>query len=442
MNEMTVTDPLRREHDVVTDDSREDGLKITEVKTAFPPFYSSTPVVSRDYDDHVDEIADTTVSDLASPPPETTTTNIVNDKLPEQTAGLLLSPKSPSADKMSFYGPDDYPLTTSASNVNYSSEEITVPSLPSTSGSSYTPLKDEVEVTTTESVVQNRETMTTEEMTEPPTTETSMSDETPLSYAWIFPNQKRAQVNNLPIWTDSSKHDQTVAENDQHVKRKAPLTTAAPVLQVSRSNNVTSQTPLSTLQATSPSTTTTAPPTTTASTTVSSLPLTTTAAIIASTSTEQAKTHVSFEQQDSMPDTTKAQPSFDFLKSYTTSHAVVTQPPPPTTDDHWSLWESMLVCRNIKSPRVLAESLRNMKGYHFNFIVFDSVKLPQPFPFSLFDKFSFDFFEMLNISSLQFANNFSDKGRDYDYGRSYARNAGGSSSLPNARFTKRTTPGE
>ena len=93
-------------------------------------------------------------------------------------------------------------------------------------------------------------------------------------------------------------------------------------------------------------------------------------------------------------------------------------PPPSPSNDHWSLWESMLVCRNIKSPRVLAETLKNMRGYHFNFIVLDSVKLPQPFPFSLFQKFSFDFLEILNISSIQFAENFNDRTRDYSFGRS------------------------
>lgn len=96
-----------------------------------------------------------------------------------------------------------------------------------------------------------------------------------------------------------------------------------------------------------------------------------------------------------------------------------------TTDEHWSLWESMLICRNIKSSRVIADTLKNMKGYHFNFIVLDGVKVPSPFPFSLFDKFSFDFLEMLNISSLQFSDNFSDRGREYYYGRSNRGGAGG-----------------
>lgn len=88
-------------------------------------------------------------------------------------------------------------------------------------------------------------------------------------------------------------------------------------------------------------------------------------------------------------------------------------------DDHWSLWETLLVCRNIRSARVVAESLNNLKGYHFNFVIIDSCKIPQPFPFSLFSKFSFDFLEILNVTSLQFADNFTDKNRrEYFYGRS------------------------
>lgn len=79
----------------------------------------------------------------------------------------------------------------------------------------------------------------------------------------------------------------------------------------------------------------------------------------------------------------------------------------------------------------------SMRGYHFNFVILDNVKLPQPFPFSQFQRwdgfcctrfthhpvftclrFSFDYLDLLNLSSLQFTDNFNDKGRDYYYGRS------------------------
>lgn len=85
---------------------------------------------------------------------------------------------------------------------------------------------------------------------------------------------------------------------------------------------------------------------------------------------------------------------------------------------HWSLRESLVVCKNVKSARVMADVLRNMKGYHFNNIILDDVRLPNPFPFALFSNFSFDFLELLQVSSLQFTDNFSDKSRDYFYGRS------------------------
>jgi hypothetical protein len=466
------------------EDKSEEPLQMTEevISTTFPPFFpslessSSTPV-SRDIveklmkDQSSDEVDLTTVStDAASTPPETTT-NIMSNKLPEQTeAPQYLSPlSSSSSDKISSYGPDDYPLTTrivpsSSSSLNYSTvEETTVPSFPSTSsGSSYTPFpskKDEVDVTTTESFLEankQQTVMTTTEssaLTNTDVPSMSMSEDTPLSYAWIFPTPKSTQVSNLPKWTDSSRGE-TVAASDHHVKRKAPTTTIAPVQStkeikkmenetqtVSQTSEVKDSPPATTTLGT---TSTTAAPSSTTNNSFKMEPIpssttttTTTETIISKNETQATLEMVQKDVAQETPGTTKAQPSFDFLKSHTTPHVTVATESPPRTDDHWSLWESMLVCRNIKSPRVLAESLRNMRGYHFNFIVFDSVKLPQPFPFSLFDKFSFDFFEMLNISSLQFSNNFSDKGRDYDYGRSYARNAGG-----NTRFTRRTTPAD
>ena len=68
----------------------------------------------------------------------------------------------------------------------------------------------------------------------------------------------------------------------------------------------------------------------------------------------------------------------------------------------------------------------SLRGYHINYMVLDSVKLPQPFPFSLFARFSFDFLELSNLSSLQFVNNFKSKEeREYSYARSN-RGASGS----------------
>ena len=95
----------------------------------------------------------------------------------------------------------------------------------------------------------------------------------------------------------------------------------------------------------------------------------------------------------------------------TTSDEVDIMPLAPVANedrsqDHWSLWESMLVCRKVRSAQVIADTLNSMRGYHFNFVVLDNVKLPQPFPFSLFQRFSFDFLELLNLSSLQFVDNF------------------------------------
>lgn len=76
--------------------------------------------------------------------------------------------------------------------------------------------------------------------------------------------------------------------------------------------------------------------------------------------------------------------------------------------NHWSLWETMLICRNINSDKVFLDSIKGAKGYHFNFIIIDSVKLPSPFPLSVFKFISFKYFEMMNILSVQFWNNFID----------------------------------
>ena len=89
-----------------------------------------------------------------------------------------------------------------------------------------------------------------------------------------------------------------------------------------------------------------------------------------------------------------------------------------TLNPHWSLWETIFECKNVKSSSVMADVLKNMKGYHFNNIILEDVELPSPFPFSLFSHFSFEFMEIMNVGSLQFSDNFSGKQRGYFYGRS------------------------
>lgn len=92
------------------------------------------------------------------------------------------------------------------------------------------------------------------------------------------------------------------------------------------------------------------------------------------------------------------------VASTSTSSSSSSSPKP--LPDHFSLWETMVQCRNINSAKVIADVLKNMKGYHFDFIVFDTVELPTPFPMSLFNGFSFEFLEIMNITSIQFHNNF------------------------------------
>lgn len=72
-------------------------------------------------------------------------------------------------------------------------------------------------------------------------------------------------------------------------------------------------------------------------------------------------------------------------------------------NDHWSLWDTMLICRNINSDKVFLDSIKGAKGYHFNFIIIDSVKLPSPFPLSVFKFLSFD---MLNILSFHHSSSY------------------------------------